>query len=102
MSKYNLDEYLATKTENQVIALIRNNIKRDSKSLEILMKYDGDYRYEDSRKHQAMIKKARSEQEDCSNWIHAAVVNFSKGMWNRMIIAAGASPEGWCYEDLTE
>lgn len=102
MTKYNLGEMLAAKSEKQVIALIAKRIEKESGAAEIISKYEGDYRYEDSAKHQAMIKSAYKLQADCYDWLTSAFVNFSANLWDEMVISANGCTECFGYNELQD
>ena len=102
MNKYNLESQLATKSEKQVIALRAKRISSQAGSADTISKYEGDYRYDDSAKHQAMVKNAHKTQDDCYEWLKAAIISFSAEVWDKMVVAAGGCLECFGYEGLKD
>lgn len=98
---YVLEDYLATKSEKQVIKLINTRVLQIRNYLDLVMKYDLPLEmYSTTRRNE--IKKATKLAELAEYWLQAAVWSFSQELWDKMITEAGSCLECHGYEALTE
>ena len=98
---YVLEEYLVTKSEKQVVNLIRTKVNQINNYLDLDAKYDLDYPHLPTS-IRAKVKKAQKQAELAEYWIQAAMWSFTPELWDRMILDAGSCLECHGYEALTE
>jgi hypothetical protein len=96
MSKYNLDQQLASKSEAQVIKMMSVRASKEAEAQEFIDSHE-DYRYEDNKKVQTQIKNSYMVIDDCSEWFEAAFPLFSVDLWNELVQSAGSWRNSECY-----
>ena len=97
--KYNLAETVASKTDAQIQAMLKQRVKTASENWAILSKYDLDLPMEDRPvKSRKKIKAAQSRMEDAIDWITDCSIYFADEKWNEMVLQAGGSLEEYAKE----
>jgi hypothetical protein len=90
--KYNLGEYLALKTNKQVVCLIKARYTKNKQAFEFNWKYDN-YPYNEIKRYETKIRKNEEIMEDCSEWFKDACAYFSEQLWDEMMASVGAPLE---------
>lgn len=93
LNQYNLDEQFATKTINQIKAMMTTRKNRELEASEHIEQY-GEYPYSDLPKHVTSVKKASKVIDDCNDWINAAFPLFSNSLWDEMVADVFGCLEG--------
>lgn len=100
--KYVLEEFLSSKSKEQIIKILAKKFKVDSEAQAIVLKYSGIYDYENDPKYKKLIDKACEDQYDCFDWLRAAYPSFSPEYWDDMVIKAGGCLECYGYSALND
>ncbi len=99
--KYNLAEYLATKTTKQITNLIKSRLVKGHNAWQFI--YDNNnYPLNEVPRIVTQIKKANLVESDCIAWLFDAAHYVSAELWDQVVVDSGLCLEGNSHRDILE